>query len=96
MKAKLTRKKAQEIIVNFIQRYDGKTIYVKKLNNDELFEFILTEAYLYFDRENGVGADISTALDNAIEVAEGHRRDGYVQYKRICINDSIMLTNGGL
>ena len=93
---KMRRQFAQETIIKFSEKYDGKTIYVDKLSDEDLYAYILTTAYLYFDRQAGVGQNIEFALNSALEVASEHQLNGFKHYREACKGESIMLTDGGL
>ena len=76
----INRKQAQQRILKFAKKYEGKSIEVSKLNNRDLYDLILTETYLGIDALLGYGADVNMILDRAIEKAEQHKRDKFIQY----------------
>ena len=78
----LTRIKARNRIIKFANKYAGQEIEVNKLNDKELYDFILTDTYLNVDALLGYDSDVCTTLDRAIEKANQHKSDGYVQYRK--------------
>lgn len=76
----INRKQAQKRILKFAKKYEGQTIDIGKLDNSDLYDLILTETYLGIDALLGYGADVNMILDRAIEKAEQHKRDNFIQY----------------
>lgn len=79
----INRKQAQKRIIKFTKKYEGQKIDVYNLNNRDLYDFILTDTYLHVDAIFGVGKNIETALDRAIERAEYFKKEkgGFKRYK---------------
>lgn len=68
--------KANLIILDFLQRYTGKTVYFDKLSETDKYAFILTDQYNY--HSNIVSP--REALDRAVKNADSHREQGYLIY----------------
>lgn len=68
--------KANLIILDFVQKYKGKTIYFDKLSEADKYAFILTDQYNY--HSNIVSP--KEALDRAVRNADSHREQGYLIY----------------
>lgn len=78
---KFELERARKQIINFTTKYAGKEIEVDKLNDKELYSFILTDTYLKIDALLGYDSDVSMTLTRASEKAEQHKRDNFVTYR---------------
>lgn len=70
----LSRKKAQQRIIGFTKKYEGKDIEVRKLNNRDRYDLALTVAYLNIDALLGYDSDVAHTLDRAIEYADKEKQ----------------------
>ena len=72
---------AQKRILNFANKYSGKEIKVEQLNNRELYDLALTEAYLRIDAVLGYDGDVAHILTRAIDYADHHKADKFKKFK---------------
>lgn len=77
----MNRIKARKKIIAFANKYAGKEIEVNKLNDREMYDFILTNTYLNIDALLGYDSDVATTLDRAIAKAEQNKKDGFTKYR---------------